>query len=135
MIPVEDRVTDFRNPISQLNDPTPTFEILVGWSKNYNGIFSSKFDRVEDARSILVHVVECGRVLVTGRGGGAKTVVLTRIAKLALEKNIFTAFVTLKGWTANDYPRWNGLQGFSNRIAYLLEHFGIGLTSSRSSGP
>jgi hypothetical protein len=120
---IEDRIAELGTRISQLNDPAPPFEILVGWSKDYDGIFSSNFEGTEDARSILDHALRCGRVLVTGRGGGAKTVVLTRVAKLALEAEVFTAFVTLKDWTAPDYAQWNDLQGFSNRIAYLLEQF------------
>lgn len=120
---IEDRIAELGNRISLLNDPTPPFEISVGWSGDYDGVFASQFASNESWESILEHVLKCGRVLVTGRGGGAKTVVLTRIAKRALESDVLVAFVTLKDWTSLDYDQWKDLDGFSNRIAFLLERF------------
>lgn len=109
--------------LQQLPDPQPQFALQIGWAADYDALFENRFSETRDAPSILEYARASGRVLLSGRGGGAKTVLLARTARIAASEGFATVFITLKEWTAADTPEWRKLTGSNERIAFLLERF------------
>jgi len=54
--------------VEGLPDPQPTFDLTVGWSADYDGLFSGVFDKKTSVAEILDNSLASGRVLLTGRG-------------------------------------------------------------------
>ncbi len=120
---LEEVAVSLRERVEALPDPQPAFDLRVGWAADYDGLFEGRCISTGDAGSILTQAQEFGRVLVVGRGGGAKTVLLTRAAKLSFEKGLAAVFIALKDWTSADNKRWTSIENPSDRISYLFEHF------------
>ncbi len=111
--------------VDALPDPQPPFDLIVGWSADYDKLFAGIFDKKTAIAEVLDESLASGRVLLTGRGGGAKSVILSRLAKAALAQGSLPVLVTLKEWTAPDYLDWNALSTSNERMAFLFERFGI----------
>src|SRR5579884_1225501 len=121
MMQTEQMLQELRAPLDALPDPTPVFDLRVGFANDYDGLFAGVFRERQAASAILDRGLGDGRLLVTGRGGGAKTVVLVRIAKEAVERGIATVLLSLKEWTAADNIDWQKLPSSRERISYLFE--------------
>ncbi len=118
-------VDTLRSGLNRLEDPTPPFSFEVGWLSNYDQLFAGEFERKTEIATLLDHAVRYGRLVLTGRGGGAKTIILNRVAKLAAERGMVPAVIGLKGWTAPDYVVWDRLQDSGERLRYLFERFAL----------
>lgn len=109
--------------------PQPEFTFWVGWASSYEGIFDDHFEVKRDIGSLLSNAVAEGRVLLCGRGGAAKTVVLDRVAKAAGVNGYLPIKVDLKLWNGRDIDRWLESSSESiDRFAHILETANIGLT-------
>lgn len=115
--------------VKSLTDPQPRFEIKLGWTKSYEQLFGGEFSETSAISEVLKRVKQSGRVLLTGRGGGAKTVIVHRIAKEALRLNIVPLVLSLKNWTAQDYDLWRTRAESSSRLDFLLQRFGFATVS------
>lgn len=104
-------------------NPTPVFDLRIGFAREYDQLFSSEFSETQPASAILDRALDDGRLLLTGRGGGAKTVILTRIAKTAAERGVATVLLSLKEWTAADNVGWRTLASSRERVSYLFQRF------------
>jgi hypothetical protein len=69
--------------------------------------------------------MEKGFVLLTGKGGGAKTVIVTRLAKNALKTQALPVVVSLKDLTCKDYVSWDAADSQSAKVDLLLSRFGL----------
>lgn len=111
--------------MKSLSDPQPRFEVRLGWTKDYEELFAGVFSATSNIFEVLKRVKHTGRVLLTGRGGGAKTVIIQRIAKEALRSNIIPVILSLKKWTGQDYDLWHQRAESSSKVGFLLQRFGL----------
>src|SRR6266550_7668693 len=110
--------------VRQLRIPTHEFAYRVGWAPNYDALFRSEFWEESDITRLVERAFETGRVLLSSRGGGGKTVILSRLARECLNTGILPVRVDLKKWTAPDYNAWRELgDSPAKRAAFLLERF------------
>lgn len=63
--------------------PQPAFIFEVGWASTYEMLFKMEFTVSTDERGILDEALAGGRVLLCGRGGSAKTVIMNRLVKIS----------------------------------------------------
>jgi hypothetical protein len=110
--------------------PEPSFNIHLGWSQDYEGVFAGRNLRVAGIESALSMARSVGRVLLIGPGGGAKTVVLHRLARVAANDGEVVVFIDLKRWTAKEYDEWARLNTHSQRMDFLFLKFGSPLVGS-----
>jgi len=111
--------------VEQLPEPQPPFELALAWASDYDGIFASRFEGKTDASNLFDAAIGNGRVLLTGRGGGAKSVILTRTAKDAVVRGAIPVLIRLRGWTGADYRKWEQLSTRAERLGYLLARFSV----------
>jgi hypothetical protein len=104
--------------------PDPLFNIRLGWSQDYDGVFSGRNVEIAGVESALRNARTTGRVLLIGPGGGAKTVILHRLARAAASDGNIVVFIDLKRWTAKEYDEWARLNTHSQRMDFLLLRFG-----------
>src|SRR5579862_5396736 len=104
--------------------PTPSFKMRLGWSRDYDAIFSGQNLEITDIDASLKQAENAGRVLLIGPGGGAKTIILRRLARKAASKGAIVVLIDLKQWTAKDYDDWTQLRAYSQRMDFLLLRFG-----------
>jgi hypothetical protein len=104
-------------------DLDPPFDMRLGWSETYDGIFGERFEAVTGFPDLFEHLARNGRVLVVGPGGGAKSVLLRRVAKEAARRGYLPVVANLKNWTAKDYDDWRPLETYTQRLDFLLARF------------
>jgi len=108
--------------------PTPRFNFRVGWASSYDTLFEDRVE-ISGEDSLLTSVISLGRVLLCGRGGSAKTVMLNRLVSIAVERGFLPIKIDLKLWSGKDVERWNSSEADNtSRFAQLLESASIGLT-------
>lgn len=101
--------------------PQPEFRFEIGWATSYNALFQEAFHS-DSELSILNKAISLGRVLLVGRGGSAKTVVLGRIARSAADQGYLPISIDLKSWSAKDIDEWRiSANSLSDRLARLIE--------------
>jgi len=110
--------------IERLELPLPSFSLELGWAADYKDLFGGKYSE-RSAASAIVEKIRYRRLLVSARGGGAKTVLLRRIAKQALGLGIIPILVSLKGWTGRNYEEWKAAPSSVARLDYVLAKFAI----------
>src|SRR6185312_3137662 len=125
-------LSDLNRRVSELPDPQPIFDLRVGFANDYDELFSGTFVKSVAASDVLEDALSAGRLLLSGPGGGAKTVILTRIAKMAGDRKIATVFVTLREWTSADNVNWRDLGSSTEKLTYLLRHFALGEVQPRA---
>lgn len=113
-----------KDAVKHLPVPTPEFRLRVGWANTYEDLFAEKFLGTDDALSVAKKLGK-GRILVVGRGGGAKTVLLARLAKRLILDDKIPVLVQLWKWKESDYQAWTNLQAAAARLDYLLSNFGL----------
>jgi len=111
--------------IGRLPDPVPRFDFTLGWADDYDKLFSNEFSERSGIFELATKSLRTGRALLVGRGGSAKSVILARVAREAIEKGILPFIVSLKGWVGTSYADWKSLSNQNEQIAFLFERFGI----------
>lgn len=102
-------------------DPEPRFSYRVAWSGDYNLLFRGMSSDVTDVSELHERAKRSGRVILCARGGGAKTVILHRLAKRAVQAGEAPVLVNLKKWTEPLYRRWADLREDGlERAAFLM---------------
>jgi hypothetical protein len=122
-----DRIAD---AVGQLQVPTPEFLINIGWASSYEDLFAGHPDSQSEILNLNKTAMEKGFVLLTGKGGGAKTVIIIRLAKNALKSQALPFVVSLKDWTGKDYVSWDAADSQSAKVDFLLSRFGLVSLSS-----
>ena len=84
-----------RSIVSTLELPRVRFELAVGWGPNYRAIFSADELTVRSPDSILDEATQSGRVLLCGRAGSGKSVILRRLAKRSSEAGAIVVLIDL----------------------------------------
>lgn len=108
--------------------PLPKFGFQIGWARSYDSLFEEKFT-ISDENSVLNTAVESGRVLLCGRGGAAKSVILNRLALTSVDAGFLPIKIDLKLWSGHDVDRWGKPHAeYIDRFAQLIECASIGLT-------
>jgi hypothetical protein len=104
--------------------PEPLFNVRLGWSIDYDAIFSGQNLERTSIDASLKQAQSTGRVLLIGPGGGAKTIILRRLARKAARSGDIVVLVDLRQWTAKEYDEWRHLTAYSQRMDFLLLRFG-----------
>src|SRR5690242_2653755 len=84
-------------------DVIPRFNFKIGWCNNYDNLFAAKYQSVTNIAEIINRAVTSRRVLLHARGGGAKTIILSRLIKEHVPDGVVPIWVDLKRWTVADY--------------------------------
>jgi hypothetical protein len=116
--------TRIAQAIEELDVPKPEFSINVGWARSYEELFGGHMVSESDVLNLNKIAMEKGFVLLTGKGGGAKTVIVRRLAKHALESHMLPVVISLKDWTGKDYASWEGAESQPAKVDFLLGRFG-----------
>src|SRR5262245_6320744 len=95
-----------RVAVGKLSNFHPDCPFKIGWAASYEDVFSGRLGTPHDARAILEMRLSNRRIVLTGRGGGGKTVVLTRLARMSLHMRVLPVIIDLVNWTAQDNEAW-----------------------------
>lgn len=119
--------TDVKGRIGQTIDkialPKQLFDLEIGWAADYDHLFGDSFTRVTDIFQLTKVVLSKGYVLLAGKGGGAKTVIINRLAQHALRNGTLPIIVILKNWTGQHYEEWQRIESQSGKVDFLLSRF------------
>lgn len=108
--------------------PEPPFNFRVGWAASYDALFEEEV-QVSSEYSLLTSAIADGRVLLCGRGGSAKTVLLNRLASKAAQNGHLPVKIDLRLWSGREIERWTDSHADNvTRFAQLIESAQIGLT-------
>lgn len=115
-----------RDYLAKWKDPQPPFEFSLGWADDYDSLFHGRV-AVTNADEVLNKVVKTGRVLISGRGGAAKTTLVYRLlSHLQNDQFVLPILMNLKSWTEPIYKDWNQLPKHADdRMEFLLSHVSI----------
>jgi hypothetical protein len=116
--------------VANLGIPRPEFSISVGWASTYDDLFAGRFLSTSDISQLVSTALAKGFVLLTGRGGGAKTVIVHRLAQYSLQRQLLPLVITLKDWTGRDYEDWDRIESQFGKIEFLLRRFGLASVQS-----
>lgn len=87
--------------------PGPPFQVLIGWSDDYDSLLASEFRHRTDRHALIDVARREGRVLLSGRGGSGKTVLMRRLVARSLQDDgLVPVFVDLKRWSGLHYEEW-----------------------------
>ncbi|SDT08905.1 HEAT repeat domain-containing protein [Bradyrhizobium canariense] len=113
-----------RRELANLPDEKPTFALRLGWSHNYDDLFAGIHSET-DENALLNKLLEKGKVVIAGRGGGGKTHLLYRTMKRATAAEFIPIFIDLKKWSGADYERWKDWTAadLSEGASFLIERF------------
>jgi hypothetical protein len=109
--------------VAKLLIEKPIFPLNVGWADNYGKLLSQHVD-VQPESSVIDKLLQGGRVIISGHGGGGKTQLLRRMARRAIDIGALPLVIDLTEWTAADYEdwqEWSGAEG--GGAAFLLSRF------------
>lgn len=110
--------------VRNLPVPEPLFTHLIGWADTYDALFGSRFAHTTEIDGLLQAAIEHGRVIVSGRGGSGKTVILIRLMQIALRAGVTPILVDLRNWTGADYKRVEAIRANSSELLrFLLRGF------------
>jgi hypothetical protein len=107
-------------------EPTPQFRLSVGWFLSYEALFQGKPNETTPIEDLVNRSIATGRVLISGKGGGAKSVVIRRLMRKTLESPNLPVVFDLKKWTSIHYEDWKKLEGTVTRMDYLFSSLGFG---------
>ena len=110
-----------RDYAKALSLPDPEFEYRLAWADTYEQHFAGLALEETEVGAVLERVFRTGRLILLGRGGTGKTVVLRRLVKLAAAEDNVALYVSLRDWTGADYDLWRDLSDDSSRIAFVLK--------------
>jgi hypothetical protein len=121
-----------------LRNPEPAFNLEVGSVKSYNDMFSGTVTANWTEQDLIREALHCGRLLLSGRGGGAKTVLLGRLAKRSVKMGYLPIFLSLKAWTQAHSEVWNRFDSSLVRMDFLFRSLlkpGVGTAELDSLPP
>jgi hypothetical protein len=101
-------------------NPEPVFNLQVGSVDSYDDMFAGSAKTVWTEANLIEEALRCGRVLMSGRGGGAKTVLLGRLAKRSLKMGCLPVFLSLKAWTQAHSEIWKRFDSPLVRMDFLF---------------
>lgn len=116
--------------VAKLHIPRPEFSIAVGWASKYDDLFAGRFLSTSDISQLVSTALAKGFVLLTGRGGGAKTVIVYRLAQYSIQRQLLPLVITLKDWTGRDYEEWDRIESQFGKVEFLLRRFGLASVQS-----
>jgi hypothetical protein len=96
---IEERL---RVSIQKLEAPEVVFDYSIAWSESYRSLFSGEFHASSNISGILDVAALTGRVLLCGRAGSGKSVILRLLAKKASSENSVAVFIDLSRWRPDD---------------------------------
>ena len=106
--------------LAAIRTPEPRFNLQVGQVQSYDEMFVGKPSALIAEIDLIGAAIKSGRVLVSARGGGAKTVMLGRIAKRVSKLGGLPIFLSLKEWTQAHSEKWYELDSRWARVDYLF---------------
>jgi hypothetical protein len=106
--------------INALSAPKPEFKIEIAAADSYDRMFTEEFTAKWTEDQLLDHALASGRLLLAGRGGGAKTVILEKCAKRALRRRYVPILLSMRSWTQLHAQTWFSLGSRSMKVDYLL---------------
>lgn len=116
------------------NSPSPVFRHRIAWYNSYEELFNEHAEADSEVNTLAEGALATGRVILSGRGGGAKSEVLRRLARSRLAQGDVVSLVDLKQWSRANVELWETLQGPPERIDFLLSELGSpGLSVRRLS--
>jgi hypothetical protein len=125
----EHETDDLRIRIAQaieaLHVPSPEFSINIGWAQSYEELFAGHLESESGILHLSKTAMEKGFVLFAGKGGGAKTVIVLRLARHALKSQVLPIVISLKDWTGKDYGSWEAAESQPAKVDLLLDRFGL----------
>src|SRR5712664_1140027 len=122
---IEDLRSRIARAVEELQVPKPEFSINIGWAQSYEELFAGHLISESDISSLSNTAMKKGFVVLTGKGGGAKTVIVFRLAKHALKSGALPIVISLKDWTGKDYGNWDAADSQSAKVDFLLGRFGL----------
>jgi hypothetical protein len=120
--------------LDKFPEPTPEFDYRLAWSNDYDELLASVHVQLTPAAEATERVWRGARIILAARGGGAKSVLLRRIARSLVRANALVSFVDLKRWVAKDYAQWTSLDTTSGRVRYLLSEVAVGADLAEITG-
>src|SRR5690348_13576908 len=96
---------------SRLLEPSPRFHLTVGWFSTYESLFRGDLAETTPIEQLVNRSIATGRVLISGKGGGAKSVVIRRLVRKTLDSLDMPVLFDLKKWTSVHYEDWKKLEG------------------------
>lgn len=106
--------------LAAVPSPTPRFNITIGSVRSYDEMFSGSPSGFVVENELIEQALKNGRVLISGRGGGGKTVMLGRVARQALKMGGLPVFLSLKSWTQANSETWRSFESRLVRVDYLI---------------
>ena len=106
--------------LAAVPDPTPKFNIKIGSVGSYDEMFVGAPSEFISEDEMIECALKNGRVLVSGRGGGGKTVMLGRVGWRALKIGMLPVLLSLKSWTQAHSERWRSFESRLVRVDYLI---------------
>ena len=113
-------------------EPKPEFPFSVGWCSGYDNLIEARVESTVDAYNLADEALRSGRVILSARGGGAKTVLMHRIARKIVKDGKAVVIVDLKRWTQRLSEIWTDLSDPSSRLNLLLSTISFPQTSAFS---
>lgn len=104
---LEHLLVDLRDIIRAWNEPQPEFSFDLGWSSDYDRLFKGDFENTSGIDEIVNYALAGWRVLLSGRGGAAKTTIVFRLLKRLIEPTVFPILISLKEWREPLYAEWS----------------------------
>ncbi|MBD5657275.1 MAG: HEAT repeat domain-containing protein [Candidatus Eremiobacteraeota bacterium] len=99
--------------------PEPRFQHTVARFADFDALLFGAVDRHVEPPEIVASAIDVGRVILSGRGGGAKTVLLRQLARSASAEHA-VVFIDLKSCDVINTDQWRSASSLALRINYLL---------------
>ncbi|HEV3155620.1 MAG TPA: hypothetical protein VGZ02_17575 [Candidatus Baltobacteraceae bacterium] len=111
----------------------PAFSNAIAWSGSYEDLFRAKYaTESSDITDLVTRAMIHGRVILSSRGGAAKTVILRRLAEQILSDTVIPTIIDLRNWTQKNYDEWSALENSDVRMDYLFSSVGLTGFSTRA---
>lgn len=97
---------------------------MIGWCNDYDALFRGDYAEHGSIDKLANVALATGRVMLSVRGGGAKTVVLRRLASELLATAWVPFIVEVGRWSTAFAEDWQRAEGSSERLNMLLSRLG-----------
>ncbi|MCU1247037.1 MAG: hypothetical protein JWQ49_66 [Edaphobacter sp.] len=110
-----------KHTIQATSSPTPKFDVQIGSVNSYDELFAGSCSALMADSGLIQEAQNKGRVILSGRGGGAKTKILERLARRALATGSLPIFLSLESWTQAHSEMWRSSDSQLTRIDQLIQ--------------